>query len=84
MRRLADELQDHIEALDTVMHDNVFMADGGETIAVKFADALGKTRLVRRIKKFRPVAGDQQAAIRQADHPVEHRRDRRRWRGSRG
>ena len=43
-RRLAQELDDDVEALVGVMDDDVLLPDRGEAIAAEIADALGKAR----------------------------------------
>ncbi len=44
--RLTQELHHHVEALVGVVDDDVLLADGGEAIAVEFADALREARVI--------------------------------------
>src|SRR5690606_37679790 len=52
--RLAQELDDDVEALIGMVDDDVLLADGRETVAAVIADALGKPRIVGR--EFQVVA----------------------------
>ena len=45
-RRLAQELDDDVEALVRVVDDDVLLPDRGKAIAAEIADALGKARVV--------------------------------------
>ena len=61
-RRLAQELDDDVEALIRVMDDDVLLPDRRETVAAEFADALREARHIRRKNQLRPLVADDQPA----------------------
>ena len=70
LRRLAQELHHHVEALERVVDDDVLGADRGEAVAAEIADALGKARRVGREQQVRPVVHDQLLQIDDAENAV--------------
>ena len=57
--RLQQELHHHVEALERMVHQNIFFAHGGEHVTALVADALRKAGLERRELQFGPVGRDQ-------------------------
>ena len=59
LRRLAQELHHHVEALERMVDDDVLGADRREAVAAEIADALREARRVGREQQVRPVVDDQ-------------------------
>ena len=70
LRRLAQELHHHVEALERVVDDDVLGADRREAVAAEIADALGEARRVGRELQVRPVIHDELAEVRDAQQAV--------------
>ena len=58
-RRLQQELHHHVEALEGVMDQDIFLADRGETVAAMIADTFRKPRLEGLELEFGPICRDQ-------------------------
>ena len=70
-RRLAQELNDDVEALIRVVDEDILGPDRRETIAAEIPDALGRTRVVRLEQQVRALVVDQLADIGEAEKPVD-------------
>ncbi len=70
-RRLTQELDHHVEALERVVDQHVLFADGGEDVAAVVAHALRIARLVAPELQIRVAAGDQFGQLRQPQHAVD-------------
>ena len=70
-RRLADELDDDVEALERVVDDDVLLPDRGEAVAAEIADPLGKARVVRREEEIGTLVDDELLHVDEAEEPVE-------------
>ena len=74
-RRLAQELDHHVEALERVVDEDVLLADRREAVAAVVADALGEARIEGLELQVRPVERDELATVRSspACPRLEHR-----------
>ena len=68
--RLAQVLHDDVEALVGVVDDDVLLADGGEAVAVEFADALGKADVEGLEFQIRPVGHDELGGVGQPEQAL--------------
>ncbi len=68
--RLAQEIDHHLEAFVGVVDDDVFLADGGEAIAIVLANAFGIARAVGLELEVRAVLLDDRGEPGEADQAV--------------
>ncbi len=70
-RRLAQELDDHIEAFVGMMDNQILVADGGEAITAEIADALGEARIEGHELEVREIIHDQFVDVGDAENAVD-------------
>ena len=73
VRRLAQELDHHVEGFVRVVDDDFLVANGGKAVAGEVADALGKADPEAAEPQVRSLVDDQLLGIDQVEEPVERK-----------